>query len=710
MAAEGVIESPQTDDGSERAVQGPGPKDTVERWLRELDAADRHEREWRERAEKIVNLYKDERKKGEAVDSTARRFNILYANTEVLKGALYQRCPVPDIRRRWLDKDPVGRLAALILTRAVASTMDHADFDGVMRACVQDMVLPGRGMARVSYKPTLSQFEQRVPVDAPGEGAVLPEDVQQDGQGHFRMEQVEEVTFECVEIDYVEWPMVRFSPAKRWKRLRWIAFGELLTRDDLVAQFGEVGKQVSLKWMPKGMEDNDENAIFKRALVWTVWNKTQKKVIVVTDGYKEGPLKEADDPLNLEQFFPTAAPLYSIFTNDSMVPTPEYAVYQDHALDLDALEERISVLQEALRRRGVYDASVPELETLAKTGDNKFVPIKDWRKFSEKGGLASAMEEQDLSNLATVLAELMKMAEQKKQQIYEIIGVSDIMRGATKATETLGAQELKANFGSMRTQTRQAEVQRFARDLIRIVAEIIAEHFSPKTLEEMSNIKLAMDAAELQQLQATAPDDPRCRRPTWEDVLRVLRSDKLRSFRVDIETDSTIKPQADQEQKNRIELVTSVTGYLEKAMPAVAQGLIPKKVASEILMFGVRAFPAGSQMEEILDEWAAGGVDEMLQGPQKEQQQPTPEQMAAAAEEKRKGELHAIEKETKTAEMVRAKAQAYAELAKAEGMQPGIQLDLLTRQAKLAQILDPAANMGEGAKPQEGAPAGATLQ
>ncbi len=711
MAAEGVVESPQADEGSEQAVQGPGPKDTVERWLRELDAADRHEREWRERAEKIVNLYKDERKKGEAVDSTARRFNILYANTEVLKGALYQRQPVPDIRRRWLDKDPVGRLAALILTRAVASTLDHADFDGVMRACVQDMVLPGRGMARVTYKPTLSQYEGRVPVDQPGEGAVLPEDVQQDEQGYFRMEPVEEVTFECVEIDYVEWPMVRLSPAKRWKRLRWIAFGELLTRDDLVAQFGEeIGGQVSLKWMPKGMEDTEENAIFKRALVWTVWNKTQKKVIVVTDGYKEGPLKETDDPLLLEQFFPTPAPLYSIFTNDSMVPTPEYAVYQDHALDLDALEERISVLQEALRRRGVYDASVPELETLAKTGDNKFVPIKEWRAFSEKGGLAAAMEEQDLTNLATVLAELMKIAEQKKQQIYEIIGVSDIMRGATKATETLGAQELKANFGSMRTQTRQAEVQRFARDVIRIVAEIIAEHFSAKTLQEMSNIELAVNAAELQLLQQTAPQDPRCQRPTWEDVLAVLRSDKLRSFKIDIETDSTIKPQADQEQKNRIELITSVTGYLEKALPAVAQGLMPKKLASEILMFGVRAFPAGAQMEEILDEWASGGVDEMLAPKQpQEQQQPTPEQQAAAADEQRKGELHGLTKQQMTADLVKKRADAYAALVDAEHKQPGAQLDLTTKLAKLAGILDPQADPA-GTATTEGAPAGATLQ
>lgn len=679
------------DDDTEQGVQGETTADVVKRWLRELDSADRHEKDWRDRAEKIVNLYKDERKKGETENNSARRFNVLYANTEVLKGALYQRCPVPDIRRRWLDRDAVGRLAALILTRAVATTIDHADLDSVMKDSVFDMVLPGRAVARVKYKPTIEAYEQRVDVEKPKRGALKTEDVQQDDDGYFRMEQVEEVTYECVEIEYVEWAMFRVSPAKRWSKVRWIAFGELLTRDDLIEQFGqEVGEKVGLKWMPKGVADTEENAILKRALVWTIYNRTQKKCVVVCDGYPEAPLKEVDDPLRLEQFFPVPRPLYSIFTTDSLVPVPEYAVYQDHALDLDALEERISVLTDALRRRGVYDASIPELEALSRTDDNKFVAVKDYAKFVEKGGLDQAFQEQDLSGLAAVLAELMKQAEAKKQQIYEIIGISDIMRGATKATETLGAQELKAQFGSIRTGPRQGEVQRFARDIIRLTAEIIAEHFSPKTLQQMTGIELAMNEAEKQQLMLTAPDDPKAKRPTWDDVLKVLRSDKLRGFKINIETDSTIKPQADQEQKNRVELISGITNYLSQALPAVQQGLVPKKVATEIMMFGVRGFPAGAQLEELLDEWASGGIDEMLQGSPQPQQPPNPEQEKGAVEveEAKKASAHAdglraIETESAKANLARTRAAAYAEITKAEALVPGMQLDQLLQEANL---------------------------
>ena len=598
------------------------PKEVVSRWLKELGAADTHESEWRTRADAIVKLYRDERAKATSETSTEKRYNIIYANSEVTKGALYSQAPSPDVRRRFADKDPVARYAALTLQRALVSCLDQSkdgdDFDTVMKDAVFDMVVPGRGVARVKYIPTMRSYEERVEVEPPADGAVPPKDVQQDETGYFRMQAVEEVESECVEVDYVEWTMFRYSPAKRWKKVRWVAFGDLLTRDDLVKQFGsKIGNAVEMKWMPKGTDDSEENSIFKRALVWTIWNKTQRRCIVVTEGYKDAPLKEQDDPLRLQGFFPMPRPLYSINSTDTLVPTPEYVIYQDHAMQLDSIEERIAVLTSALRRRGVRDGSIEELAELATAGDNKFIAIKKYREFVEKGGLEQAFQESDISSLALVIMELMKQADSKKQQIYEIIGISDIMRGATVASETLGAQKLKGQWGSVRVGPRQADVQRFARDLIRLEAEIIAEHFGPKALAAMTGISLFETVAEKQQAvalatqpipgQPPAKPDPRLSSPTWEEVCAVLKNDKLRGFKVDIETDSTIKPQADDEQKNRIEGITAITGFLEKVVPAVQAGTVPKKVAMELLMFGIRSFKAGPQLEEILDEW--GGDD-----------------------------------------------------------------------------------------------------
>jgi len=67
-------------------------------------------------------------------------------------------------------------------------------------------------------------------------------------------------------------------------------------------------------------------------------------------------------------------------------------------------------------------------------------------------------------------------------EIYEITGISDIQRGNSDPEETFGAQKLKANFGSQRLQRQQREVQRYAKDLIKLSVELIAENFSPEML------------------------------------------------------------------------------------------------------------------------------------------------------------------------------------------------------------------------------------
>ena len=45
---------------------------------------------------------------------------------------------------------------------------------------------------------------------------------------------------------------------------------------------------------------------------------------------------------------------------------------------------------------------------------------------------------------------LYQQREQIKAVIYELTGLSDIARGASKASETLGAQQLKSQWGSIR--------------------------------------------------------------------------------------------------------------------------------------------------------------------------------------------------------------------------------------------------------------------
>ena len=561
-------------------------------WLRELSLAHTHEEKWRKRAKKVIDRYRDESQQDE--DTRKSRFNILFSNTEVLRGVIYQKSPIPDVRRRFLDKDPAGRDAAQVLQRALSYCTDAYDFDGVMAGVVEDYLLPGRGVAKVKYIPSYAPMQN----EETGEPLMDAESG----------EPVQEVIYETVETEYVEWEMFRMSPAKRWSKVRWVAFGELLTRDELKAQFGDKGAKCTLDWKPK---EEEEDEMFKRALVWSIWDKSTKKVHVVCKGLPGERLAVKDDPLNLEQFFPCPKPVYSIRNTNTMIPVPEYAQYQDQALELDNLTARIESLTDSLRRRGVYDASYPELQKLASAGDDEFVPIEKFMNLAEKGGIANALYESPIDGIAKVIVQLMEQRDAVKQIIYEVTGIADIVRGVSNSSETLGAQELKARYANSRTGPRQKDIQIFARDLFRLKAEIISEKFSTKTLATMTGFDFAENDMQKQaiqtQFQAQAQANTQVKpplilqKPTWEEIKQILQSDKLRGFRVDIETDSTVQPDAATEQKNRVELLTAISQFITGIAPAVQSGAIPIDLAKEMLTFGVRAFKVSPQLEDALD-------------------------------------------------------------------------------------------------------------
>jgi hypothetical protein len=642
------------------------PADAVDYWLKELAAADKHERNWRERSKKIIERYRDERKESEKNDS---RYNILYANTEVLKGVMYQRTPVPDVRRRFLDKDPVAREAAKVLERCLSFSIDSYDFDHVVSDIVQDVLLPGRGVARVKYKPTIHTTE-RPAVDPLGQPQV-------DEMGQPVMEQIPEVVYQEVQAEYVDWEFFRHSPARQWNKVRWVAFGELLTREDLVAQFGELGQKCELNWKPSGLSKDEENhEVYKRALVWVIWDKKDRKVVVVCEGMKDSVLAEQPDPLGLEGFFPTPEPVYSMRTTTSLVPVPEYTQYQDQAEELNRITERIDHLIEGLKRRGIYDGTFTELERLRHAGDNDFIPVKDFAQYMEKGGLEKIFLELPIEGIANVLQGLYEQREALKQEIYEINGISDIVRGASKASETLGAQELKSTYANIRITPRQGAVARYVRDLLRLKAEVISEHFQPEILSQITGIQLptaeekqmAMQAMQMSQLTGMPPDpalQQKLDMPSWDEVMSILKSDKLRGFKVDIETDSTVKPNAEEEQRNRTEFLVAVMGFLEKALPAVQSGLVPLPVASELLMFGVRAFKVGPQLEEVLNQWAGGQLP-TAQPPMPGQPPPmSPEEQAMQGLAVKEKEAH-----VKKAEASARNEEQRGQLAMQKAMQP----------------------------------------
>ena len=109
---------------------------------------------------------------------------------------------------------------------------------------------------------------------------------------------------------------------------------------------------------------------------------------------------------------------------------------------------------------------------------------------AEKGGLKGAMDLLPMEDILQTLLGLYQARDKVKQDLYEISGSADIMRGQSDPDETATAQNIKSQFGTMRLDDKQEQVKRFCRDLVKIGTQIIAKHFSIQTIKKICGVEL----------------------------------------------------------------------------------------------------------------------------------------------------------------------------------------------------------------------------
>ena len=650
-------------------LYGDSPEDLVKYWLDELEDSDKTEKDWRDDAKAVVDIYRGEDVAATAIGSDGQKmrkntFNILWSNIETLKPAIYNKTPVPNVQRRFKDEDQLGKAVAQVLERSLEFMVDASDFDRPMSDAVDDYLLVGRGVTRVRYVPTFGTPEQP-------EGE-MPSEMEENYE-----EPVGEVVKEEVVAEAVAYKDFRRGPANKWSEVDWVGFQHKLTKQDIEEKFGEeMADSVGIDVYAKEEDDTYDNETNRsqregRVRVWEIWCKTTKKVYFIAPSFKDKPLNETDDPLGLSGFFPVPRPIYSLTTTDSLIPVSEYYLYQTLATELNNVTKRIIDILKGLRLRGIYDSRMAEIERLMDSGDNKMIPLDGASQYLDAGGLDKAIWMMPIDKYVGVVNQLYAYRQNLITSIYEITGISDVLRGSSVASETATAQSIKANYGSMRLQRRQREVQRYARDVIRLMAEVIAEQFSVDTMQKMtglnfpteeekammqSQMQMQMQQFQMQaqqmQMQGQQPPPPpqpdpqileRLEQPTWEQIQQVARDDLMREFKVDIETDSTVAANDAEQQQNITELLTGITSFLSGIGPAVESGAVPIETAKSLLMAAVRRFKLGTEVETAVDKIG----DQPIQNP-----------------EQQAGESGEAEMAKQQAEMARLQSEQQAEMAK----------------------------------------------
>ncbi len=772
---------------------GDDSRDKAKFWHTQLEKIrdDARHKRWIKRCESIEKRYRDERTRTD--EEGQRRANVLWTNIEILTPAIYGKCPVPVAERRFRDKDPAGRGAAQILERALRNEIEICNFDEAMQQAVRDYLLVGRGVTWLRYEPEveegvsvtteggLDEEDTKGEFDSPNDDEEINhEPVAEGAEGEEGTEPEvaddalrmtgDRITRESTPVDYVHWNDFFTMPfnARIWKEVVAVGRRVYMPRERMKARFGnKIAKEVPLRKDERGAHrwegpDQDPD---NKGEVYEIWSLVDREVLWIAEGY-EYLLDRKDDPLRLEHFFPCPRPIYSNMTNSTLIPIPDFLEYQDQAIQIDELSQRISMLSKACKVAGVYNSAATDIKRLLdESVENELIPVDDWAAFGEKGGIEGNISLLPLKDIIGCLNELVQIKEKIVEELDRLTGISDIMRGTTDARETLGGQRLKTNNTGTRLQRRQNEIARFARDTVRIMADIMSTHFSPLSLIEASGALYeeglgVSDMPELTSLQpqpgqppmppqqapfsgppqapGSVPPPPRTGptplggpmpppagmpgtpppmpgtnvvpfappgRPPLpmggpppamgqppmgqmqtfmgqpslppeiqgrfqglkriSDAIQLLRNERLRGFRVDIEVDSTIFGDSESEKKERVQFMTTVTQFLQQSMMMSNQVPEIAPLLGKFLQFGVRGFHVGRDLELAIEEFSDSAVKIAQQRKQEAQQTPNPQMLAAQAS------------------MVKAQAANKAADAKASGDQAKLQGDMALQHQKI---------------------------
>lgn len=676
---------PSTDPGPDKGKDAKKPSELLRKYWREVEAYNKASTDWKEQSEKIVKLYLDQHRTA----ASPRRFALLWSNIETLKPAVYGKIPTVLCSRRYKDAHPVGRTAAELLERATNTTFDLYGADEVFRMVRDDRLLIARGQAWVRYEADFKKTK--------------------DDNGA----EYDKVSGEKVCIDYVNWPDFGHNVAGTWKDV-WLVWRMVYkTRDEVEKRFSAKIAE-KLNYSAQVDAEGKQEAGEHTARIYEVWDRKRGKTVFMS---RDCPdlIEDGDPPLNFRDFFPCPEPCYGSKTGKSLIPTPDYRYYQDQANEIDDLTDKIANLTESLQLKAFVPAGpsadggdavrimIQMMQSETMNNKTLFVPVESWAGFTEKGGAGRLIDWLPIDMVIKALQGAVETRNQLIQDVYQITGIADILRGQTDPDETLGAQQLKAQTGQKRVKNTKDELARFCCDIGQLVAEVIAEQFQPQTIADMTGysyqpghgnvVDPAQQMAGPQIPQAApAPMLPQMAAPPMQPgmtpqqspsgqmfddrVMELLRSDRMRGFLIDIETDSTIQPDEDAEKQRRTEFLTAVGGFMREATQVLSApgGAAIAPMLSEMLLFMVRGFRAGRNLEEVIER----SMQQLQQQLQQAQANPPPDPKMEA--EKIKAQAAAQKAQ---ADMALVQTKHQAEMEKMQGEQAKMRAELQFMMQKL---------------------------
>jgi len=552
------------------------------------------EKGWWKRAEKAYDIYSMDTKHQHEEDTP---YNILYSNTEVLLPALYSATPKPDVRARFKGEKlkPLPEMLDRFLTVAAdSSTPGGESLNGAMTDAVLSSLVPGMGYVRL-------RLREELPFPLVYES------------GHYKT--------------------LIWGKATRWSKVPWVAFKIPLSKDQMFKQFDINLEDQQAGYVPSSEADDERD----NCCVYEIWDKASRKVYFVSEEWRDKLLRVSDDPLGLEGFFPTPGLLLMTAKPGKLSPVPLYNYYRNQAEELNRVTVRLNKVLSAIRVRGAYNGLLgQDLARILSSDEleNELIPAGEAGLLAQSGGFDKHIWLLPIEKLITVAQELYKAREAIKQVIYEITGISDIIRGSSVASETATAQDLKNKWGTVRLRRMQTIVADYARDLFRLTVDCGSDHITPDRWKEIIQMDIPTEAekqvaqqtvAYLQMAQAQqspqmpqpqmpgqppqpqAPPNPQLlaaqktlASPSMEQLLGAIAKDLHRTFVVNIQTSSTVDLDTAQDKAEVGEFMNAMGQLLAGLQPLALMGPSGVEAMKAILVAVCQRYKFGIDLSDVI--------------------------------------------------------------------------------------------------------------
>lgn len=584
------------------------PAGLAQRWGTEIAASKQELQRFHDDAKRIVHRYLDKR---DDFGKDQSRVNLFWSTMKVLLSMLYARPPKADVSRSFQDyEDDQARVAGTMLQRILNRGFDDdtSPWDAAVRNSIEDWLVVGFGQIWLRYEVKTEPYTIEAVLD-PLTGIELAP-----------ASEAERIVDEDAPVDYIFWDDFFWSPARIWPEVRWVARRVYMTKDQLVERFGEeIARIVPLQRSSKDANTNSETPKhdpWNKAEVYEIWCKEKKKVYWYSQG-ADVILDVKDDPLGLDGFFPCPKPLAANVTTSNFMPRADYVFAQDQFNELDEINTRITWLTRAAKVAGVYDKAADGVQRVfSQAVENQLVPVDNWAMFAETGGIKGKVDFVPIDMIVNCINSLRQYRQDKVMQIYEVLGISDVMRGSSKASETATAQQIKAQFGSTRVQLMQFYIADWISQALRIKAEIICKHWQPETIIRRSNIERTPDA------------------PLAMAGIQLLKDEEMSEYRITIEADSMAALDQAQERDAAVQFMQGLGAFVSQVAPMAQQVPGAAPVLLSMLQWAISKFRVSSQIESVLDQAIMGLKQQGLQppGPSPLQQAEVAEKQAGAAQ------------------------------------------------------------------------------